>query len=166
MLPRFWKCRSSSRSCSIKKVVLKNFAIFTRLQHRFFLVNIAEFLIAPILKNFCQQLLLVNGLRRKIVEKSRREHPGRIYFERVVLTAWKVSKYGVISGPYLHTFHAVSGLQAHTWRCLLINWIALAFLWDLRNFFRQLLQIFSRTLANSCFWRDESRGKMYIKICQ
>ena len=104
MLPRFWKCRSSSRSCSIKKVVLKNFAIFTRLQHRFFLVNIAEFLIAPILKNFCQQLLLVNGLRRKIVEKSRREHPGRIYFERVVLTAWKVSKYGVISGPYFPAF--------------------------------------------------------------
>ena len=25
-------------------------------------------------------------------------------------TAWKVSKYGVISGPYLYTFHAVKVL--------------------------------------------------------
>ena len=28
-----------------------------------------------------------------------------------LLTAWKVSKYGVISGPYLDTFHAVTQLS-------------------------------------------------------
>ena len=68
-----------SRS-SIKKAVLKNFAIFTekhlrwslflnknvglqswnfikkRLQHRFFPVNIAKFLKAPVLENICERL--------------------------------------------------------------------------------------------------------------
>ena len=56
--------------CSIKKAVLKNFAIFivkilswslflTKLfQHRCFPVNIAKFLSTPILKSICQQLLL------------------------------------------------------------------------------------------------------------
>ena len=29
------------------------------------------------------------------------------YVEERFITAWKVSKYGVISGPYLDTFHAV-----------------------------------------------------------
>ena len=60
-----WKCvRSSHQSCSIKKAVLKNSAIFTekhlcrsqqtgkfiknRLQHRRFPVNIAKFLRTPI----------------------------------------------------------------------------------------------------------------------
>ena len=27
-----------------------------------------------------------------------------------IFSAWKVSKYGVISGPYLETFHAVTGV--------------------------------------------------------
>ena len=72
--------RSSHQRCSIKKAVLKNFAIFLRkhlfwslfliklqtfrsttlikrLQHRCFPVNIANFL-KPILKNICKQLLL------------------------------------------------------------------------------------------------------------
>ena len=64
------------RRCSIKKIVLKNFAIFTRkhlcwspfliqrdfitkkLQHRCFHVSIAKFLRTPILKNICEWLLL------------------------------------------------------------------------------------------------------------
>ena len=43
-----------------KKVVLKNFAIFTqkRPQNWVFLVNIAKLLRAPVLKNVCQRLLL------------------------------------------------------------------------------------------------------------
>ena len=32
-------------------------------------------------------------------------------FLKNIYTAWKVSKYGVISGPYLDTFHAVLLLQ-------------------------------------------------------
>ena len=49
--------RSSHRRCSVKKGVLKNFAIFTgkhlrkRLQHRCFPVNIAKYLRTPILMN-------------------------------------------------------------------------------------------------------------------
>ena len=69
------------RKCSIKKPVLKNFAVFTgkhlcwslflinvaglrlvtylkRLQHRCFPVNIAKFLRTPILKKICQPWLL------------------------------------------------------------------------------------------------------------
>ena len=81
------KYRSSHPRCSIRKAVLKNFAIFTgkhlcwslcfnkvvylqtcnfikkRLQHRCFPVNIAKFLRNPILKNICEQLLL------KVTEK-------------------------------------------------------------------------------------------------
>ena len=71
----FWKynvkqniCRSRHRRCSIKKLLLKIFAIFTgkhlkpcnfvkkRLQHKYFPVNIAKFLRAPILKNICELL--------------------------------------------------------------------------------------------------------------
>ena len=72
--------RSSHWRCSIKKGVLKIFAIFTekdlcwnlfikllinslfikkRLQHRCFLKNIARFLRTPILKNICEWLLLM-----------------------------------------------------------------------------------------------------------
>ena len=74
-------CRRSHQMCSIKKTVLKNFAIFTekhlcwsffnksaglqacnfiekRLHHRCFPVNIAKFLRTPILKNVCKRLLL------------------------------------------------------------------------------------------------------------
>ena len=74
-------CRSSHRRCSLKKAVLKDFAIFTgkhlcwslffkkvttlqpcnfikkRLQHRRFPVNIAKFLRTIILKNICERLL-------------------------------------------------------------------------------------------------------------
>ena len=71
--------RSSHRRCYIKKLFLKisqysqgntcagisfvglracNF-IKNRLQHRFFPVNIANFLRIPILKNICERLLLV-----------------------------------------------------------------------------------------------------------
>ena len=61
-------CRSRHRRCSIKKLLLKIFAIFTgkhlkpcnfvkkRLQHKYFPVNIAKFLRAPILKNICELL--------------------------------------------------------------------------------------------------------------
>ena len=73
--------RSRHRKCSVKKCVLKNFAIFTgknmywslsliklqafspetlleRLQRRCFPVNNAKLLTAPILKNICERLLL------------------------------------------------------------------------------------------------------------
>ena len=67
-------CKSRHRSCSRRKAVLKNFAIFTgkqlcwglflikfmkkRLQHRCFPVKIAlKFLRIPILKNICEWLL-------------------------------------------------------------------------------------------------------------
>ena len=73
--------RSSHQTCSMKKAVLKNFAIFTgkylswnifliilralawnlikkRLQHRCFPGNIAKFLRTHILNNICKQLLL------------------------------------------------------------------------------------------------------------
>ena len=63
----------SSCWCSVKKLVLKNFAIFTgkhlcwsisliklkkTIQHRCFPVNIAKILRESILKNICEQLLL------------------------------------------------------------------------------------------------------------
>ena len=71
----------SHQKCSIKKDVLKNFAIFTRAsmleslfnkvagskacsfikkrhQHMCFLVNTAKLLRTPILKNLCERLLL------------------------------------------------------------------------------------------------------------
>ena len=66
-------CRSSHRRCSVKKDVLKNFAIFTgkhlcwrfliklqawRLQHRIFFVIIQKFLRTRTLKNTCERLLL------------------------------------------------------------------------------------------------------------
>ena len=66
------KYKSSNRRYSIKKTVLKNFAIFTGrhlcwslfliklmdFRHRCFPVNIAKFLRTPILKNICEWLLL------------------------------------------------------------------------------------------------------------
>ena len=75
------KSSSSHQRCSMKKAVLKNFAIFTgiqlseylfdkvvglqacnfirkRLQYRCFSVNILKFLTTPILKNTCKRLLL------------------------------------------------------------------------------------------------------------
>ena len=84
---KFWQfscinLKSSCQRCSIKKTVLKNFAIFTgkhhvleslfnkipglqvykcirkRLRHRCFHVNISEFLRTPILKDICERLLL------------------------------------------------------------------------------------------------------------
>ena len=72
-------CRSSHRRCSIKKVVPKNFVIFTgkhlcqifrvcnfikkRLQRRCFPVNIAKFSRTPVLKSICERLLLnMSGL--------------------------------------------------------------------------------------------------------
>ena len=45
--------KSSHRMCSIKKAVLKNFAIFIYLP-------VAKFLRTPILKNICVQLLLIS----------------------------------------------------------------------------------------------------------
>ena len=72
--------RNSHRRRSIKKAFLKDFVIFTgkhlcwglffdkvaghqscnfikrRLQHRYFLVNIGKFVIAPIFKNICERL--------------------------------------------------------------------------------------------------------------
>ena len=67
--------KNSHRKCSIKKVVLKNFAMFTkkhlcwslfwvnvikeRLQQKSFPVNNTKFLRTPILKNICERLLLV-----------------------------------------------------------------------------------------------------------
>ena len=50
---------SSHQRCSIKKNVLKNFAIFKkRLQQRYFPVNIAKCRRTPILKNICERLFL------------------------------------------------------------------------------------------------------------
>ena len=67
--------RSSHQRCSIEKVVLENFAIFTgkhlleslfnklALQHRCFPVDVAKFLRTSILKNICERLLLfISGL--------------------------------------------------------------------------------------------------------
>ena len=74
--------RRSHTRCSIKKAVLKNFAILTRkhlcwnlffnkvaanfikkrLQHRCFSVNIAKSLRALFLKNICEQLLLIDRI--------------------------------------------------------------------------------------------------------
>ena len=76
---KFWKSIINKR-CSIKKLFLKNFAIFTgkhwslffnknaglqdynfikkRLQHRCFLDNAVKFLRTVILKNICERLLL------------------------------------------------------------------------------------------------------------
>ena len=62
--------RNSHWRCSMKKAVLKNFAIFIGktlswslfliklFQHRCFTVNMAEFLRTAILKNICERLLL------------------------------------------------------------------------------------------------------------
>ena len=62
--------RNSHWRCSVKKAVLKNFAIFIGknlswslfliklFQHRIFPVNIVKFLRTPILKNICERLLL------------------------------------------------------------------------------------------------------------
>ena len=68
------KIRKSHRRCTVKNFVLKNVSIFTpvlktlfnkiaglskRLQYsRYFPINIATFLITPILKNICDRLLL------------------------------------------------------------------------------------------------------------
>ena len=60
---------NSHRRCSVKKSVLRNFAIFTGkylcaslylkfFQQRYFPVNVAKFLRTPILKNICERLLL------------------------------------------------------------------------------------------------------------
>ena len=63
-------CRNSHWKCSIKKPVLKIFAVFTGknqswslfliklFQHRCFPVNIVKILRTSILKNICTQLLL------------------------------------------------------------------------------------------------------------
>ena len=65
--------RNSHWRFSIKKVVLKNLAIFIRenlscslfliklFQHRCFPVNMAKLLRTPILKNICEQLLLMSS---------------------------------------------------------------------------------------------------------
>ena len=77
-----WLCRSSHWQFFVKKAVVKNFATFTgkhqcwsvfnndadlqacnkRLQHRFFPVNIVQFLRTPILKNNWVQLLLIMAI--------------------------------------------------------------------------------------------------------
>ena len=83
--PGFLNIRSCHRRCSVKKGVLKNFAIFTgkqlcliespfnkvrlktsqfikkRLQHLCLLVNIAKSLRTTILKNICERLLLMRS---------------------------------------------------------------------------------------------------------
>ena len=84
--PGFLNIRSCHRRCSVKKDVLKNFAIFTgkhlcliespfnkvarlktsqfikkRLQHLCLIVNIAKSLRTTILKNICERLLLMRS---------------------------------------------------------------------------------------------------------
>ena len=77
MIVTTWTYRSSRRRCSVEKVVLKNFALFTRkhLCWNHFLIrlsafrpatlwkrdsnlNITNVLRTPILKNICERLLL------------------------------------------------------------------------------------------------------------
>ena len=83
------KCRHLR--CSVKKVVLKNFAIFTgkhlcwslflikfikqRLQHRCFPVNISKFLRIPILKIIYGQLLLCFGYLKNLFTQRKSENP-------------------------------------------------------------------------------------------
>ena len=118
--------RSSHLKCSIKKAVLKMFAIFhrrarvlesffnkvaglrpatllkKRLQHRCLSMRIAKFLRTPIFKNICKQLFLYfRILKNKFFlknEKMANSKPGKIGNLRKIIPNFPISEFSIL--PY------------------------------------------------------------------